>query len=924
MAKQVTIADNPAFGGVSAGKVTGTGPSSEKLFGTGAHNQFFVNTDQGLKQFNLEQFANTQRPGVGFGSSINAAREGSRLLNEALKSRGAAPIGFDPQSVGGVGGISNFAPDALRATPEFQQFFQGRHQGFSGGQATVDDIIAALSAGQPVAQDLSAPGTNTLQRTGAPAIRPTVVGQGDADTTVSAAGQAQQFPSFTNAAGNVVTPKTQAELDNLQALGFQQTGDTPVSAATGTGSPQEQEKAQKLLSNPFQQGTPEYNQFVAENAPAGTRHIGPAEFDELRQFVTTSFNNAGIRDINVINKAIEDNLLTRVGADIFINAAAPSIEGIISNAQAALQQPARPTTPGGAGQTGATGTEGALPPTGTTGAVPPPGAEGALGAAATGVGITPTGATTPTTDLTSSQQALLDLLKPGQREEDVQRQLDNLLASRELGLNKIEDQPIALPFITGQQASLQRSAATQAVPLQQELGRIQAQRQAAIDVSTTKLGFEEKAQARKDAAAAAQAKANEPIKIGDSLVQLDPATGQFVEVFKLTPETGPLKTQLTEVGGARVLINSQTGEVIANLGSSDSPLDIAKLNLEIAKAQRDATKLSPEAAKTVANVKSGISDIAKLRTQLKEFGSGTKLGFDKATLAARANVADVIGRMRSGGAITEDELKTFESLLPQTFETDATRTEKLNRLEDLFNDVLEGIQPGSTVLLDSNVDEQLNNANSAQDALDFSQDLSRSENGSLGSLSEKFESGGDPGAIGFDSTGGYSYGTFQLAHNNAKNFVNDSEFKDEFKGLVFNSPQWRSKWKEVAKNDPSGFENAQKQFIQKTHFDPQMEKIASAGFDANKFSPVLRDVIWSTAVQHGAGTNVITNVLNRLGKNASEADIIKEIYNERWSGGRRFASSTDAVKNGVRNRFFGQNGELQLALSRLNSANGLA
>lgn len=822
MAKQVTIADNPAFGGVSAGKVTGTGPSSEKLFGTGAHNQFFVNTGQGLKQFNLEQFANTQRPGVGFGSSINAAREGSRLLNEALKSRGAAPIGFDPQSVGGVGGISNFAPDALRATPEFQQFFQGRHQGFSGGQATVDDIIAALSAGQPVAQDLSAPGTNTLQRTGAPAIRPTVVGQGDADTTVSAAGQAQQFPSFTNAAGNVVTPKTQAELDNLQALGFQQTGDTPVSAATGTGSPQEQEKAQKLLSNPFQQGTPEYNQFVAENAPAGTRHIGPAEFDELRQFVTTSFNNAGIRDINVINKAIEDNLLTRVGADIFINAAAPSIEGIISNAQAALQQPARPTTPGGAGQTGATGTEGALPPTGTTGAVPPPGAEGALGAAATGVGITPTGATTPTTDLTSSQQALLDLLKPGQREEDVQRQLDNLLASRELGLNKIEDQPIALPFITGQQASLQRSAATQAVPLQQELGRIQAQRQAAIDVSTTKLGFEEKAQARKDAAAAAQAKANEPIKIGDSLVQFNPETGTFDEVFKLTPEAGDLKTSLTEVGGKRLLVNTQTGEVIANLGSSDSPLDIAKLNLEIAKAQQSAGSGNLKASQfqaagfaerigTANDILSSMED--KFSGMLSQggilpniFKSDDRQVFEQAS----RNLINAILRRESGAAISPEEFESANiQYLPQPGDGEAVLKQKKINREQVFSNLRNeagGAFSGGTA--DDGLGDILGDIGDPSEAFTgFSADLSKSLKG-LSNGSTDLASIGSGVVTGIDGSPLWKHG-LDFQQTGLKNAVVPSPFSGEVIKVVKNfiNPNNSPLSKSEGKSQNEGFGN---------------------------------------------------------------------------------------------------------------------
>lgn len=194
---------------------------------------------------------------------------------------------------------------------------------------------------------------------------------------------------------------------------------------------------------------------------------------------------------------------------------------------------------------------------------------------------------------------------------------------------------------------------------------------------------------------------------------------------------------------------------------------------------------------------------------------------------------------------------------------------------------------------------------------------SGTNNAQIGSLSEKFESGGNPGAIGYDSTGGYSYGTYQLAHQNAKKFVEQSPYAREFSGLAFNSKAWQNKWRQVAQNDPQGFEKAQKKYIEQTHFVPQAQRLAKAGFDLNSASDVLKDVIWSTAVQHGAQTDVVEKALRRVGKNASEADLIKAIYNERWSGGRRFAGSNPEVQRSVKNRFFGRNGELATALSRL-------
>lgn len=200
----------------------------------------------------------------------------------------------------------------------------------------------------------------------------------------------------------------------------------------------------------------------------------------------------------------------------------------------------------------------------------------------------------------------------------------------------------------------------------------------------------------------------------------------------------------------------------------------------------------------------------------------------------------------------------------------------------------------------------------------FSNDLSSSLNNSnkIGLLSEKYESGGDPGAIGYDSTGGWSYGAYQLAHNNAEKFVSQSSYQNEFKGIPFNSEQYRNKWKEVASKDAERFKQEQKEYIKKTHFDPQINKLASANIDVSRFSPVLQDVIWSTAVQHGASTNIIKDAIKQAGPNATEDQIINKIYDLRWSGGKMFTSNTSQVKSSVQNRF---NNERRLALSQLNN-----
>lgn len=184
-----------------------------------------------------------------------------------------------------------------------------------------------------------------------------------------------------------------------------------------------------------------------------------------------------------------------------------------------------------------------------------------------------------------------------------------------------------------------------------------------------------------------------------------------------------------------------------------------------------------------------------------------------------------------------------------------------------------------------------------------------------GSLSLSFESSGNPGAVGYDSTGGYSYGLFQLAHDNAKNFIDQSKYAGDFSGLKFNSPAWQNKWKEIAQKDPQGFADAQTNYITQTHVDPQIQKLEDAGLKIDQYSPALKEVLFSTAVQHGPNTNVVLDAFKRLPSNPSEENLIKAIYKARWGGGSQFARSTPAVRRSVYNRFFGQNGEMNKALA---------
>jgi len=95
------------------------------------------------------------------------------------------------------------------------------------------------------------------------------------------------------------------------------------------------------------------------------------------------------------------------------------------------------------------------------------------------------------TQIQAIQDTLVSGLNPTEKEQQLQQQLDNILAGGQLGQQQVSEQPIATGFITGQQAAIERRAGVQALPLEQQLGRLQAQRQGALDVGVTKLGFAE-------------------------------------------------------------------------------------------------------------------------------------------------------------------------------------------------------------------------------------------------------------------------------------------------------------------------------------------------------------------------------------------------------------------------------------------------
>lgn len=181
-----------------------------------------------------------------------------------------------------------------------------------------------------------------------------------------------------------------------------------------------------------------------------------------------------------------------------------------------------------------------------------------------------------------------------------------------------------------------------------------------------------------------------------------------------------------------------------------------------------------------------------------------------------------------------------------------------------------------------------------------------SSSNTLGSLSAKYESSGNPGTIANNKgdIGGKSYGTYQLtkASGNAQKFAN--QYGGSLKGLTAGTSAFDNAWKAEAKKNPEKFASAQHDYIQKTHYAPAVNSVKSkTGIDVSKYSVALQNVVWSIGVQHGsAGAgSIFKNAGIKAGM--SEKEIINKVYNERSKVDKYFASSSASIKKSVKNRF---------------------
>ena len=164
----------------------------------------------------------------------------------------------------------------------------------------------------------------------------------------------------------------------------------------------------------------------------------------------------------------------------------------------------------------------------------------------------------------------------------------------------------------------------------------------------------------------------------------------------------------------------------------------------------------------------------------------------------------------------------------------------------------------------------------------------------LGGSTKKYESGTRGiSAVGYDSKGGTSYGSYQIASktgtmDNFLDYLDSTGKGDVAKELRSAGPSntgkadgaFADKWKELSASGRLTTED-EHSFIQKTHYDPAQKKAKDLGFNVD--NPGVRDAIWSGSVQHGAINKLLSRVASKNPnlKDMSDQDQIKAFYAER-------------------------------------------
>lgn len=205
---------------------------------------------------------------------------------------------------------------------------------------------------------------------------------------------------------------------------------------------------------------------------------------------------------------------------------------------------------------------------------------------------------------------------------------------------------------------------------------------------------------------------------------------------------------------------------------------------------------------------------------------------------------------------------------------------------------------------------------------------------SIGDLSAKYESNGNPSAISNSSgdPGGKSYGIWQLASRkgsvgrflkwlkkrNSDFYTNLADARKADGGAFGN--EFDECWHELGRTQTEEFSSVQEQFIKEGYYDTAVDVLKDRfGFDIEERSLALRSVLFSTSVQHGVGgaSAIFARVNEKFKLNdSSDRQIINAVYDERSRVNVYFSKCSYKVRRAVYNRFVFERADALALLER--------
>ena len=232
-------------------------------------------------------------------------------------------------------------------------------------------------------------------------------------------------------------------------------------------------------------------------------------------------------------------------------------------------------------------------------------------------------------------QSLGQFMQPSETEQDLTGQLNALNQSERQGLLDTENKVIPMSFITGQQASIQRQAGIDRQALSEQLGTVQSQRQAGLEAINQQIQI-------------AQSQYNAGVDMNNNLMKIQ----------QLMDEKSKMETQVVQLdNGSTILVNTQTGEVIKNLGGI-KPATGGIGDMELTTAQTTAIN-------QVDTVLSSLDSYKTLYETLANKKGGKLFGEDASRLAAAYNTLMFqIAQAAGTGALQAADREIVEAMIP--------------------------------------------------------------------------------------------------------------------------------------------------------------------------------------------------------------------------------------------------------------------